>query len=154
MRRSEKAIHDPAAIEAILQAATVCHLGLSDAAEPYVVPVSFGFRDGALYFHSAPEGRKVEILRRHPRVCFQVEVGCKVVPAAEPCGWGAHFRSVIGYGWAEFLEDPEAKRQGLATIMAHYAGSGQTFAFPDRALERTAVVRVKVESLSGKRSGD
>lgn len=154
MRRREKAITDPAAVEAILQAASVCHLGLVDGDEPYVVPVSFGFRDHALYFHSALEGRKMEILRRHPRVCFQVETDCRVVPAAEPCDWGARFRSVIGYGRAELLEDPAAKRFGLAVVMAHYAGPGQTFIFPDRMLQRTAVVRIAVEELSGKHSGD
>jgi nitroimidazol reductase NimA-like FMN-containing flavoprotein (pyridoxamine 5'-phosphate oxidase superfamily) len=154
MRRVEKAIADPAAVEAVLQAAQVCHLGLVDGDEPYVVPVSFGFRDGVLYFHSATEGRKMEILRRHPRVCFQVELDCRVVPATEPCDWGARFRSAIGYGRAEILENPEAKRFGLSVIMAHYAGPGPTFAFPDRMLQRTAVVRIAVEELSGKRSGD
>ncbi len=151
MRRAEKAIHDPAEFAAILQAAQVCHLGLVDAGEPYVVPVSFGYADGALYFHSAPRGRKMDILRRQSRLCFQLEADCAVIPATEACGWTARFRSVIGYGEAEILTDPEAKRYGLAVIMAHYAGPEPVFSFPDAMVTRTAVVKIAVREWTGKR---
>ena len=67
MRRHEKAITDRAAIEAVIRRADVCRLGLSDAGHPYIVPVNFGYEDGVIFVHSAPEGRKIDI-------CFKVFV--------------------------------------------------------------------------------
>jgi nitroimidazol reductase NimA-like FMN-containing flavoprotein (pyridoxamine 5'-phosphate oxidase superfamily) len=54
MRRAGKEITDRAGIDGILRDARVCRIGLPDEGRPYVVPVCFGYRDGALYFHSAP----------------------------------------------------------------------------------------------------
>ena len=59
MRRKDREITDRAEIEAILNEAMVCRIGLADDGEPYVVPVSFGYEDGSVYIHSAPEGKKI-----------------------------------------------------------------------------------------------
>jgi hypothetical protein len=64
MRREDKAIVELAEIEQILHKALVCRLGLTDGIRPYVVPLSFGFKNNTLYFHSAPEGKKIEMLRK------------------------------------------------------------------------------------------
>jgi hypothetical protein len=63
------------------------------------------------------------------------------------------FRSIIGFGRVEFLEDAAEKRKGLEVIMAHYAESGERFSFADREVERTVVIRVEIENMSGKKSG-
>jgi len=57
MRRREKQITDTKQMEQILAQAQVCRLAMVDKGHPYVVPLNFGYRDGALYFHSALEGR-------------------------------------------------------------------------------------------------
>ncbi len=58
MRRDDREITDLLEIESILYHAIVCRIGLTDGNEPYVVPVSFGYEEGTIYFHSAPEGKK------------------------------------------------------------------------------------------------
>ena len=58
MRRKDREITDRAEIEAILNEAMVCRIGLADGGEPYVVPLSFGYEDGSVYIHSAPEASK------------------------------------------------------------------------------------------------
>jgi len=68
----------------------------------------------------------------------------------QACAWGMRFRSVIGVGRAEILEDAEEKRRGLECLMAQY--SEECFVFPDDALARVCVVRVVIESISGKQS--
>jgi len=150
VRRTEKAIDDRAAIDAVVRACRVCRLGMVDGAEPYIVPLCFGYDGEALYFHCAPEGRKLEILRRHPRVCFEFDEVEGLLPADEACRWGIRYRSVMGTGTAEFLEDPAAKRRAFERIMAQYTPG--TFTFPDGAVARTTVLRVRIESLSGKQS--
>jgi uncharacterized protein len=153
MRRGEKEIEDREEIEEIIGRALVCRLGMVDEGRPYVVPLSFGYEGGCLYLHSASAGRKIEVLRRSPEVCFEMDVDCEVARAEQACQWGMRFRSIIGFGRVEFLEDAAEKRKGLEVIMAHYAESGERFSFADREVERTVVIRVEIENMSGKKSG-
>ena len=74
MRRKDLEVSERAEVEAILAEATVCRLAMCDGDQPYVVPLSFGYRDGTLYFHTAMEGKKLCILAKNNRVCFEVDV--------------------------------------------------------------------------------
>jgi uncharacterized protein len=151
MRREEKEIHDPAEIEAVLAEARVCRIAMCDGGRPYVVPLCFGYRSGAFYVHSAAEGRKIDILKKNPEVCVEVEAGVAPVPGRRACDWGMRFRSVIAFGRVSFLEDDAARREGLDIIMAHYAPG--EFEYPRGVLSKTAVLRVDVTGITGKRSG-
>lgn len=151
MRRSEKKITDESALKAVIQQSLVCRLGLSDGCQPYVVPLSFGYEDGFLYFHAAHEGRKIEMIRRNDRVCFEFDVNAEIVEGQEACGWSMRYRSVIGFGKAVILDDIEEKRRGLEIIMRQY--SDRSFLFPEESVARTAVIKVAIESMAGKQSG-
>jgi hypothetical protein len=58
VRRKEKALEDPKVLEGILSQSTICYLALKTKGAPYILPMSYGYAAGVLYFHSAPEGRK------------------------------------------------------------------------------------------------
>jgi uncharacterized protein len=151
MHKHEKEITDRGEMEAILSRAEVAHIAMSDGDEPYVIPVNYGYRDGCLYFHCAQEGHKLEILRRNSRVCFEVSTDIEVhLGKSVGCGHTTHYKCVIGRGCAEILEDSEAKVEGLNALMAQY--SDKEFVFPPKAVKNTAVVRITVESMTGKRS--
>jgi nitroimidazol reductase NimA-like FMN-containing flavoprotein (pyridoxamine 5'-phosphate oxidase superfamily) len=151
MRRAEKEIEDRRTIEEILERATVCRLGLCSNGVPYVVPLSFGYEDDHLYFHSASEGRKIEIIAENPSVCFEVDIDQEFVPGMTPCEWTAKYRSVIGWGKARLLGDAEEKKKALDVILGHYARG--PFEYTEAAVDRVAVIEVLVESLTGKQSG-
>jgi uncharacterized protein len=123
-------------------------LGLWDGAEPYVVTVNFGYRDGAIYFHSAAEGRKIDCIRANGLVSFATVVESELIRAEDGCGFTTHFTSVTGFGHGTLLEGPEEKAQGLDVILAHH--HGPTGGYDPRVLAKTAVVRVKLEKLVGK----
>jgi uncharacterized protein len=148
MRKAEREITDRSDIDSIIRKSRVCRLGLTDGNEPYVVPLCFGYDGTALYFHCAPEGRKIELLRRNNRVCFEVDLLDEIIEHEQDCRWGLRFQSVIGSGTATFLETPEEKRQGLEILMKQY--SPNTFTFPDDILSHTTVVRIDIESISAK----
>lgn len=150
MRRKEKEITDLQAIEAIIRRAQVCRLALTDGEHPYVIPLFFGYQKGALYFHSAIEGKKIELLRKNRNVCFEVDIDTEILKADEACAWGANYKSVIGFGKAVLLEDAAQKRKGLEIIMRHYAS--REFRFPDAKIEKTAVIRVEITEITGKQS--
>lgn len=148
MRRSERAITDPAELESILREALVCRMGLCDGEVPYVVPMNYGYRDGSVFLHSAIEGRKIELLRKNPNVCLEFEKDVELVPAEEACSFSMKYRSVIASGKAVFLEGAEEKAHGLNAIMAQY--TGKDFDFPPQALERIVVIRVDLDECTGK----
>ena len=137
-------------IESIILKAKVCRLGLVDGNRPYVVPMSFGYRENALYFHTGKKGKKMEILKKNNRVCFEMEVDLEIVPADNPCKWNTRYRSVVGFGRAVILEGPEEKRQALDVIVKHYGGS--LMAYDEKRVKGLAVIKVAIGSMTGKQS--
>ena len=151
MRRKEKEITDTAEIEQIIKQARICRLGLVDGSEPYVVPVCFGYEKNAFYFHCAPEGRKIELIKKNSQVCVEIDADVEVSGAEKPCGWSTKYRSVIGVGRAHILEDEEDKIHGLVVIMWQFGEKKPNIEF--EKTDRTAVVRIDIENITGKKSG-
>ena len=150
MRRAEREIRDPGELEDVIRRAEVCRLGMVDGGEPYIVPMNFGYRDGHLYFHCAREGRKLDVLRANPRVCFELEAGVRTVRGETACQWSTAYESIIGWGTAMVLLDEEGVRKGLEVLMEHYFEG--LYAFDPRSVSVTAIIRVDVERMTGKRS--
>ncbi len=151
MRRKEKEIKEPAAIEAIIQKATVCRLGLSEGQFPYVVPMCFGYQNSVVYLHGALQGRKIDIIKQNPNVCVEFESHAEIVKAERPCNWSMRYQSVIGFGKAELLQDLAEKRKALNVIMRQYYD--RPFCFEDDYLKSAAVIRVEINCMTGKQSG-
>lgn len=150
MRRRELEISERHEIEAIIAEAIVCRLAMCDGDRPYLVPLSFGYRDNTLYFHCAMEGKKLAILADNPNVCFEMDVDVEVKRADTPCGFGMTYRSVIGSGTASIIDDPVEKARALDVIVRHYSASPDTY--PEALLEIMKVIRVEIECLTGKKS--
>jgi len=150
MRRKEKEITDIDEIEELIKKAKICRVGLVDGDEPYIVPVCFGYEKNAFYFHCAPEGRKIEIIKKNNQVCVEIDTDVEIISAEKPCGWSTKYRSVIGVGRAHILEN-EAKIHGLNVIMKHYAEDTNAPEF--EKLDAACVVKIDIESITGKKSG-
>ena len=153
MRRAEKEIRHPAELEDVLRRGTICRLGLCSDSVPYVVPMNYGYSDGSIYLHCATSGRKIEMVRRNDRVCFEVEVDTELVRNNSACGWGMRFTSIIGYGRLEELHGPVEKRRGLGVLMEHISGRG-AWEIPEDGLADVLVLRLRIETMTCKRSGD
>ena len=150
MRRSDKEITDKKAIEDIILRSKVCKLAMCDENMPYIVPLCFGFKNNTLYFHSAPKGKKIEILKKNPNVCFEFEILTQVIKSAKACKWGMKYRSVIGFGRAGFISDDDSKRQAFDIIMNQYADG--SFIYEDVLLKSTVIIKVEIHSMTGKQS--
>jgi nitroimidazol reductase NimA-like FMN-containing flavoprotein (pyridoxamine 5'-phosphate oxidase superfamily) len=90
MRRKDREVAAVEEIRGILESCKTCHLAMVDNGAPYVVPLSFGYEIAGgtlkLFFHSAKEGRKIDILRRNSAVFFAVCVeGEPVFAEKTPC---------------------------------------------------------------------
>ncbi len=150
MRRKDREITDKQDIEKFIKASHVCRLAMVDGKIPYIVPLNFGYQNGVLFFHSAPEGRKIDILRQNPNVCFEMDELVRFKKAKLPCDWGIEYKSVIGSGTAEFLDDIEEKTAALNIIMSQY--SGRQFEYSSEMVDKTIVIKVIIGQMTGKQS--
>lgn len=151
MRRAEREITDRAEMEDILRRAEIVNIAMVDAGEPYVVPMNFGYAAGAIYVHGALAGRRASVLAAKARVCFEVYVDYELKRGEDACAFSSKFRSVIGYGKAVFLSGRDEKVAGLDILMSKFAKP--PFVYNDKALEKTAVIRIDIESMTGKKLG-
>jgi len=151
MGRKDKEITGKKEIESILQRAEVCRIALSDNDTPYVIPVSFGYKNNCLYFHSSGEGKKIEILKKNNKVCFEAEYGISLLNAEKICDWSMKYFSVVGFGRAYFINSIDKKRRAMDTIIAHYTPA--SFEYGDNELNNIAVIRIEIESITGRKSG-
>jgi len=150
MRRSDREITDKKDIEDIILRSKVCKLAMCEQNMPYIVPLCFGFKNNTLYFHSAPKGKKIEILKKNPDVCFEFEILTQVIKSAKACKWGMKYRSVIGFGKAGFITDDDLKRQAFDIIMNQYADG--SFIYEDALLKSVVLITVEIHSMTGKQS--
>jgi nitroimidazol reductase NimA-like FMN-containing flavoprotein (pyridoxamine 5'-phosphate oxidase superfamily) len=151
MRRKEKEITDKTVIESIILSSSVCRLALSENNHPYIVPLCFGYEDNTLYFHSAPEVKKLDILRNNKYVCFEFDIDHQIVEAEDACGWSMNYRCVIGFGNASIIDDPKVKIKAINAIIQRYAG--KPLKYTKAKLKDTVIIMVEIEGITGKKSG-
>jgi nitroimidazol reductase NimA-like FMN-containing flavoprotein (pyridoxamine 5'-phosphate oxidase superfamily) len=151
MRKKDKEISDESGIRAIIGKANVCRLGMVNGNKPYIVPLCFGYHDNVLYFHGSLKGQKIDLIRKNPNVCFEFDLITETIESENACDWSMKYQSVIGFGKAVFIESSDEKRKALSIIMGQY--SDRLFLFPENILKATAVIKVEVESMTGKHSG-
>lgn len=141
-------------LEAIISKCQVCSLGMVDEnGEAYVLPMNFGYANDYIYFHSARNGRKIDILQNNPKVCvsFSTDHQLRWVNEEVACSWGMKYRSVLAYGSMEFIDEYKAKEEALKIIMSNY--SEREFSFNAPAVKDVMVYRMKVEKLHGRALG-
>lgn len=151
MRRKDKEINDIVAIEDIIRKAHICRLALSENGRPYIVPLCFGYKDNTLYFHSAREGKKLDIIRKNSNVCFEIDIDNELLKGKKACDCSMKYRSVIGFGKAALIEDIESKRKAFDIIMQNYLEG--SFEYPEESIKSTVIIRVEIESMTGKKLG-
>ena len=163
MRRNDREVKDFDEIIDILSRCKVLHLALISDGKPYSVPVNFGYivaeENGAkklsVYFHGAGEGKKLDAIRQNPAVSFCAETGTEVSGGEDACDWTCYYESVIGFGTASILEDKAERTQGLDALMLHNGYKlpvgVKVIAYNAMSLAKTAVVKIEVSEITGKR---
>jgi len=148
MRRNGQLLSEQDTL-AILENGTSGVLALAgDEGYPYAVPLSYVFAEGKLFFHGALSGHKADAIARCDKASFCVVAQDQVVPEK----YTTHFVSAIAFGRVRMLTDPQEKRRAL-WLMAEKYNPGQQAAHDAEilpALERTAVIELSIEHLTGK----
>lgn len=145
MRRKERECNDPAFFAQMFEEAKVITLAFQSEDAPYVIPVNFVFFNGALYFHCAVEGRKLDCLKRSPAVGFSVHE----ILAIDREKATTLYKSLCGTGTASCVADIEEKSSALAALAKKYE-SRCALPIPEKRLQITELVKITILSLSGK----
>jgi nitroimidazol reductase NimA-like FMN-containing flavoprotein (pyridoxamine 5'-phosphate oxidase superfamily) len=157
MRQEKYELNNPLVIERILQNQQVGRLATVDSeGYPYIVPVNYVWYQGAIYFHSAPAGEKLENLQRDKRVGFCVDIPLAYLdtgfdPQAPPCMVTQFYQSIVIRGRAEIVTEMEEKLRALNALMAsHEQGDSAAIEASMPAVALCVVVAIRVESLTAK----
>ena len=152
LRRIERDMPDRADQLAVLRGQKYLSLAMACDNRPYLVSLNYAFREeeNCFYVHSAPQGRKIEMLRANPCVWGQVIKDRGYLP-----GQCSHaYRSVMFEARAEFIADLEEKRHALSQMIEHAdpdaADSLRERVVTTSDLANVAVIRLAVMSLGGK----
>ena len=152
MTKREFTITDEQQLRAILDSAKVLRLGLAVDNVPYIYPMNYGYRmeEGrlTLYLHSAAKGRKLELLRKNPNVCFELDCDHAPFEGRVACQYGLSYSAVSGRGRAVLVEDVEEKMEAMSVLMK--TQTGRDFSFNERLVSIVAVIRLDVTEFTAK----
>ncbi len=152
MRRNDREIKGFDDIVAVLNRCDVVRLALNDAEYPYIVPLNFGAEtvDGTLvlYFHSALEGKKLDLIRADSRASFEADCAHELVSDRDKGYCTMNYESVVGRGEIELIDGEDQKIRALKLIVEKYHPGG--FEFSRAAVPHTAVYKLTVKELTGK----
>ncbi len=148
MRRAEREVTDITEIERILNDAQVCRIALVDGEFPYLIPMCFGYSlesgELALYFHSALQGKKMELLKKNNNAAFEIDKPGEILPDENACSFSASFECITGRGTIDVLNGIE-KITALNSIMAKYDKSGREHKYSEQSLNNVALLKLTAD---------
>lgn len=148
MRRKKQLLSQSETIE-ILQSCTSGVLAvLGDDDYPYAVPMSYAYKNGKLFLHSAKSGHKIDSIIRNNKVSFCVIKTDDVIQKT----FTTHFSSAIVFGKARILMEDSEKKFALECLVGKYSpdylAEGQSEI--EREWNKVIVAEIKIEHMTGK----
>ena len=137
-------------MEKILLEETIGYLGLSMNNKPYIVPLNYAYVEGKILFHCAMTGKKLDYLNANPQVCFTVGRQSGQIrrhAKGNPCHVDSD--SVICYGKARIIEDPEERKEALNAFNRHFRSNTEEISL-ETAL-KCGAVEIKIIEMTGRR---
>ncbi len=152
LTRRERLVTDIDKVLDILNKSKVIHLGLVDGDEPYVVPMNYGYtyenEKLTIWLHGATTGRKLDVIRKNPKVFFEME--CDLIPfeGDVACKYGLSYSSLMGKGIATIIEDSAEKQRALSILMKTQVD--MDFEFNEKLASVVGIVKIEVSEFTAK----
>jgi uncharacterized protein len=148
----QRAVYERATIDAILDEALVCHLGLVVDGDPLVVPTLQARLGDHVYIHGSAASRTLRALGGGVDVCLTVTLVDGLVLARSAFHHSVNYRSVMLFGEAEVLSAAEEKRRALSAFTEKLVPGRWPDVRPPstKELKATAVLRLPIRAASAK----
>ena len=148
MRRHNQQLSAEECVEILEKGTSGVLAVLGDGGYPYAVPLSYAYKDGALWFHGALTGHKIDAIEGCSKVSFCVIDRDDVLPEQLT----TVYRSVIAFGRAHILDDERKIAQGARIIGEKYL-RGMTDRVESeiaQSMPKLNVIRMDIEHMTGK----
>lgn len=136
-------------INNVLSSQIVGRLACTDGKQPYITPVTYTY-DGKYIYGQTGEGMKLEILRKNPNVCFEVDMMTDM----------RNWQSVIVYGKFEALKDKESDKARsilfdrvyplMTSSTIHPFGHGVVGKVNDLSRIKHTMYRIRIKKMTGR----
>jgi uncharacterized protein len=151
-RLHERAAYDHATVHSILDAAALAHVAYVIDGQPYCTPTLFWREGSRLYWHGSSASRMLRHQAGGVAVCLTVSHLDSLVLAR--CGFNhsVDYRSVMAFGHAEMVKDPQEKEHALTMMVDRFYPQRTASLRPTTAQESraTAVMAMEIERASAK----
>ena len=149
MRRKKQQLTEEDCIAVLEKNSSGVLAVLGDGDYPYAVPLSYVYDDGAIYFHCAKSGHKLDAIQKCSKVSFCVVDQDMIVPEE----YTTYFRSVIAFGQAKVLEDDKEIREAIEKLAAKYAPDDtkeNRDLFIEKEYSLLCMVKIEIDHMTGK----
>ena len=151
-RLPQRATYDVETVHAILDAGLVCHVGFVEDGRPVVIPTAYARVEGVVVFHGSSKSRTLLAAAGGAEVCVTVTHLDGLVLARSAFHHSVNYRSVVIFGRAVAVTDPERKYELLRAFTERlYPGRWSAARPPDeQELKATLVVELPLREVVAK----
>jgi nitroimidazol reductase NimA-like FMN-containing flavoprotein (pyridoxamine 5'-phosphate oxidase superfamily) len=151
-RLPERGAYDRETIDAILDEALICHLAWVQDGEPRVIPTIHARSGDTLYVHGSNASRTLRGTKAGAHVAAEVTLLDGLVLARSAFHHSMNYRSVVVYGHAREVTDPDEKFAAQRALVEHVArGRADDARMPNqRELDQTTILAIPIEEASAK----
>lgn len=151
-RQGLRGAYDRKTVYAILDAGLLCHVGYVIDGHPYVTPTAY-WRDGErIFWHGSSASRMLRQVETGIPVCVTVAMLDGLVLARSGFHSSINYRSLMAFGHAEKITDPEEKLAALAAFSERLTPGRWAELRPatKQELKATTVLTLRLEEVSAK----
>jgi hypothetical protein len=151
-RLPKRGAHDRPTIDAILDEALISHIGFVFDGKPAVVPTLHARIGDEVLIHGSAASRMLRALATGIDLCLTATLIDGLVLARSAFHHSVNYRSVVLYGQARLLTEPDAKERALEAFTERLvAGRWADVRWPTRKeLKATTVLTLPIEEGSAK----
>jgi nitroimidazol reductase NimA-like FMN-containing flavoprotein (pyridoxamine 5'-phosphate oxidase superfamily) len=151
-RLPERGVYEREAIEAILDEALICHVAYVVDGQPRVIPTIHARDDDLLYIHGSNASRTLRAAKDGAPVAIEVTLLDGLVLARSAFHHSMNYRSVLVYGLAREITDPDEKWRAQQALVEHVVhGRSADARMPnERELRQTTILAVSLNEASAK----
>jgi nitroimidazol reductase NimA-like FMN-containing flavoprotein (pyridoxamine 5'-phosphate oxidase superfamily) len=150
VRRKDREITDQNELRQLLKATKYVTVALCRDNEPYLVSLSHGYDEAknCLYFHCAPEGKKLVFQKANNKVWGQAVLDFDVTDECDYAYTSVHFSGKI-----HLIDNLKEKQHAIEILVRQVSLNPEaklTKIKPEK-LEKTTMGRIDIEYISGKK---